>query len=575
MFETLVLCGGAPAPSRAKKTLVLSTQEPGQNVFLDSDGVGRRMLRCLPNALADLQDVATYVYAADQLVGRGGPTAARLGSEWRRAFHFIVAVREPDRWSSGVLVGVLERLLGFMSDDSYRFEFVPRPDWPPVTDYFDFGANADEVVLFSGGMDSLTGTMDRLSQTTDRLLLVSHQSSTKIASRQRRLIEDIRIRFPDRVIHVPVRVSMRNIEPVERTQRTRSFLFGALGAAVSGVGGAHGFSLFENGIVSLNLPIASQVVGAAATRTTHPKVIRDLELFLSVLLERDAPVRNPYIWKTKTEVANRLLQLGHSDLAKHTVSCSRVYQMTRLHTHCGCCSQCLDRRFGALAAGLGRDDPEEMYEVDLLTGSRESELDRTMAEAFVGHALELGDLNERSLMSRFGAEVATAASCIAEMPRKNAVQSLLDLHRRHGAAVRGVLADGFRQYAHELASQVLPPSCILRMVAAPNASTAQAVFPSESASANSPGNLDDLPSSKIRVALDAKGKRLLIGNSASAIAGKARFALLHELVRTASEDRQVGRAPERHRFIKATHLAKSLGIPKRRSGEVSIESDGT
>ena len=44
-----------------------------------------------------------------------------------------------------------------------------------------------------------------------------------------------------------------------------------------------------------------------------------------------------------------------------------------MHSHCGCCSQCLDRRFGALAAGLGEDDPEEMYEVDLLTGARETE----------------------------------------------------------------------------------------------------------------------------------------------------------------------------------------------------------
>jgi hypothetical protein len=55
----------------------------------------------------------------------------------------------------------------------------------------------------------------------------------------------------------------------------------------------------------------------------------------------------------------------------------------------------LDRRFGALAAGLGRDDPEEMYELDLLTGSRETDMDRTMAEAFVAHALELGGLNQR------------------------------------------------------------------------------------------------------------------------------------------------------------------------------------
>ena len=85
---------------------------------------------------------------------------------------------------------------------------------------------------------------------------------------------------------------MQGIEPVERTQRTRSFLFGALAGTVARIAGASGFSLFENGIVSFNLPIAGQIVGAAATRTTHPRVIRDLSNFLSALLDSEVNVQN-------------------------------------------------------------------------------------------------------------------------------------------------------------------------------------------------------------------------------------------------------------------------------------------
>jgi hypothetical protein len=81
--------------------------------------------------------------------------------------------------------------------------------------------------LFSGGLDSLTGAVDRLSNGTARLLLVSHQSSTKVANRQKGLARDLADRFPSRVLHVPVRISMRGTEGSERTQRTRSFLFGA------------------------------------------------------------------------------------------------------------------------------------------------------------------------------------------------------------------------------------------------------------------------------------------------------------------------------------------------------------
>ena len=96
---------------------------------------------------------------------------------------------------------------------------------------------------------------------------------------------------------------MRGIEAVETTQRTRSFLFGALAATVAQVGHASRLALFENGIVSINLPIAGQVLGTAATCTTHPRVVRDLAAFLSALLEREVVVENPYLWKTKAEVA--------------------------------------------------------------------------------------------------------------------------------------------------------------------------------------------------------------------------------------------------------------------------------
>ena len=66
--------------------------------------------------------------------------------------------------------------------------------------------------------------------------------------------------------------------------------------------------------------------------------------------------------------------------------------MTKLKTHCGCCLQCLDRRFATLAAGLGEAEPEEMYAVDLLTGPRDEGPDRTMAANFVRHAREFVSL---------------------------------------------------------------------------------------------------------------------------------------------------------------------------------------
>ena len=559
MPETVVLCGGAPPPHRRARVVRLSTEGAEANVELRSEDIGRRMLASLPATLADLLDVATYIYCADQLVSRGGSTGRQLGADWRRELRFVIPVREPDRWSSPEVTQRLERLLAFMSDDNTRFEFVRARDGPTGSGYFDFGSEVDEVALFSGGLDSLSGAVDRLSKGASRLLLVSHQSSTKIAKRQRELARELAARFPNRVLHIPVRVTMRGIEAVETTQRTRSFLFGALAATVAQVGHASRLALFENGIVSINLPIAGQVLGTAATRTTHPRVVRDLAAFLSALLEREVVVENPYLWKTKAEVAEVLRASGHGDLARHTVSCSRVYWMTRLHTHCGRCSQCLDRRFGALAAGIREDDPETMYEVDLLTGAREEDLDQTMAESFVRHALELKDMTERTFMSRFGGEVARVISCIRGMSSNEVACAMLDLHHRHAVAVRAVLEDGYREHAHALAGQTLPPSCILRLVAGPGGIVAQPEPPRQTIESAPPDMRDFGRSSQIRLAIDAQARRVLI-EGAPAIEGPAAFGLIQQLVELSQQDRAEGRAPENHGFIKAARLAKLLRV---------------
>ena len=62
--------------------------------------------------------------------------------------------------------------------------------------------------------------------------------------------------------------------PIEKTQRTRSFLFASLAFVLARMFGKERFTFFENGVISFNLPIAGDVLGARATRTTHPRVIR-------------------------------------------------------------------------------------------------------------------------------------------------------------------------------------------------------------------------------------------------------------------------------------------------------------
>lgn len=87
----------------------------------------------------------------------------------------------------------------------------------------------------------------------------------------------------------------------EFTQRTRSFLFAAcLGIVVATMAGKDRFTFYENGVVSVNPPLAGDVIGGRATRTTHPQVLRGLGIAPLLLLDRTIEIQTPLQWMTKT-----------------------------------------------------------------------------------------------------------------------------------------------------------------------------------------------------------------------------------------------------------------------------------
>ena len=157
---------------------------------------------------------------------------------------------------------------------------------------------------------------------------------------------------------------------------------------------AHRITFFENGIVSLNLPPLAQVVGARATRATHPQVLAGFHRLLSEVVSQNFDVGNPYSWLTKAEAVERICGERLRGLIRDTRSCAHVHEMTKTHPHCGLCSQCIDRRFAVLAAGLKREDPAEAYKVDLFTGERLPGPGRELALAYVRSVSDIDRMTE-------------------------------------------------------------------------------------------------------------------------------------------------------------------------------------
>lgn len=468
--ERLILCGGLGAPGGAstESPMALSLSGNHSNVTLKVTDISRKMVANIPPVLIDLLEIATYVYCADQAIRRGGVTGQDYGARWRRRFLFHIPVRVPDLWASAKVSAALTDTLTFLSDDEYEFTFKNLTEPAPVEQYLDFGPAqesgfpAEEVVLFSGGLDSLGGAVQETVVGKRSIALVSHRSSPKIARWQKALLKDLQQHCPaKKPFHVPVWVNKEKSLGREYTQRTRSFLYASLAAVVARIFGLSRIRFYENGIMSINLPISPQVVGGRATRTTHPLVLNGFSDLFSAIFEQPFTVENPFFWMTKAQVVQSIRDAGCGDLIKHTVSCTHVWEMTTLKTHCGVCSQCIDRRFATLSAGCpDSEDPEEMYDVELLRGERTAGASRTMLESYVSTARRVNSMADTTFFMEFG-EVHRVTRHLQGMTVDDAASRILELYKRHAAEVCDVIVKGIQDYAKDISDGNVPSTCLL------------------------------------------------------------------------------------------------------------------
>ncbi len=462
-------CGGLAArPSTEGEHRKLDVQGPARNINLRIEDISKALVSDIPDVLLDLLEVAAYIYCADQQTRRGSEYLTDYGSDWRREMAFRIPVRSPGVWQSAEVSEGLADLLGFLSDDHYTFKFVAAQNplagkeayFSNLTDQAD---QPDEIALFSGGLDSFAGAIEAHAM-GKKMVLVGHHAAPKIFSIQKQLVGALNQRFAGpRLLFIPVNITNTGSDPVEYTQRTRSFLFAALGIVVAHMFGKDEVTFYENGVVSLNIPIAGDVVGARATRTTHPRVIRGFESFFSTVLGRDISVRTPFHWLTKTEVARKIDEHGGADLLAKTNSCTRPRVMTKRHPHCGVCSQCIDRRFAVLAAGLEEAEPSDLYAVDLLTGDRTHDRDVRMAAAYVKFFRDFPSTSKSRFLAEYP-EITSALDHFSETPRHEAPDRIYEMYMRHHVDVMGVLNAGVASHLPQLVEGALPAGSLLAML---------------------------------------------------------------------------------------------------------------
>lgn len=540
---------------------------------VDTERIEASALKEIGSTEVDLLEVAATIFEIDGSVPRGGLARPDMGEGWRRDLAFDIPVSDTKRWLRSDTGEALQAAVGFLTEDQVRFSFRKKPDAGKREPFLNFQSEAaafpaDDVLLFSGGLDSFAGALETLATTERRVVLVTHRSAQKLVARQVRLGKWLQERFPGRVLHIHVRAHRVGPEARETTQRSRSFLFTALAQVIARSFGARRICIFENGVVSHNLPISSQVIGAMATRTTHPLALLQINALHRCLFDAPAPIENPYAWLTKKDVVEKICMHGGRSQIRDTVSCTHVREQNLLLTHCGECSQCLDRRFAILALGIGDEDPVEAYRTDVLTGKRSSDASRTMAVDWTGRALLISELDLQGFLGRFALELARIADGHPDEPDIDILRRAGELHQRHATDVVTVLAAAIVEHANALAKHLLPMTCLLVNHQAPATWPLQALSPSwpSEADANEvvddPSDLGDPTEAPLKIRFSGDGQRFFVDVVGLTTLSGRRAQLIHHLRPAFDADRQAGIAFADYRYTPNGKLAGMMEINK-------------
>ena len=468
----IVLCNGADLPKQWARCEPLSLE------YRESAGIVPnvklalpdfvRGVNHLPKRILDLLEIAAYVFCADRRSSRGDKASVEYHS-WGRTFHFEIKVRDFEFWNTLDIKEKLKEMLTFMAGDrAYHFSFQPGHSTPPA-DLFDnetFQIEPQQntkVVLFSGGLDSLAGILQSLENSSDQLCLISHRSGQpKTARTQDRLINALHERYPHRIKHYKFHCSLHGIRAEEETQRTRSFLYTSIAYALSYALSRGEIFIYENGITSINFPTRQDQMNARASRTTHPKSIVLLENFFSEINESKIKIATPFLWKTKTEIFLVLDESRRGDLITSTVSCSQTFKLRSQATHCGGCSQCIDRRFAAYGSELDDVDEGGIYALDFIQSKIKSRDVKTTLIDYVRQAQNFEKWNIYHFCLKMFNELTELVDYIPGNSEKKKIEKIWSLCQRHGKQVRQSIIR--MQNIHDDPFRQLPEGSFLQMI---------------------------------------------------------------------------------------------------------------
>lgn len=349
---------------------------------------------------------------------------------WSRNFHVTIPVIELAIWRHPFVIKSLQKVLGHLTCDNWRFTFVQAKNLSPIGSrqtHFDFGKSKTLAIAYSDGLDSRA--VSALSGDKNEVLCV------RVAKRRQRRKEG-----DNPFSQIPFEVKEHRSN--ESSFRSRGFQFAAITAIAAQLANVQRIVVPESGQGALG-PVLIPLHKIYPDYRNHPKFFRNMERFINALLDHRVRFEQPRLWFTKGQTLRAFLELPEKT-PKYLTSTHSCWQKRRVVNlkgmkQCGLCAACLLRRLSLHAAGV--NEPPGTYVVSDLGASEvidalsliPRKADRTiMIEyGYVGarhlqHLADMASLPDDELRVHVS-EISTALGADYKQTLQN-LRNLLEIH---------------------------------------------------------------------------------------------------------------------------------------------------
>jgi 7-cyano-7-deazaguanine synthase in queuosine biosynthesis len=291
----------------------------------------------ITSTVADLIDFAVVIYQIEYQLRRFPMTNPP------KNYELTMQLRDPKVWNPKV-IEVLQEILRFLGNAEWSIRFQPGLRIDKQLGKPSENQQVNQVVLFSGGLDSTCGLATIIEEDRPSTRLVFFSTGKK--GLQKSIASELG--FKDPIIFSRKWNAKRGRN---RTFYYRSFLFLCLAAAVATSWGKRRILHFENGVLASAIPPSQAWI---MTKHAHPRLHQLASDFFSLLLGGEWCIENPFLLSTKRECFNKTIKsVGKAEalkIAQKTTTCW-YYSSNRVvggskkpGTHCGVCIPCIVRR---------------------------------------------------------------------------------------------------------------------------------------------------------------------------------------------------------------------------------------